>query len=284
MKWIVLPFLFCAVASGQSTLSTTDRFAYAANAGWIDLRPSAADGVRLTETCLSGNAYAANFGWIHFGDGTPSNGHSYSNASATDYGVNLAADGSLTGYAYAANVGWIALEQTQGKPKLNLLTGKITGHVHGANFGWIVLDTNATDLVSQFLARPDTDGDAIADAWEQLHFANLTTASGSSNGDGDTQTDLQEYEAGTDPKDAASSFRIVSQSLNSTRTLASIQFTSSPGRLYRVEHDADLLGPWSDSPLGVFAPDNGPLTSKQVVLPGSAVHFIRAVAIKPLQP
>lgn len=45
---------------------------------------------------------AANFGWIDPGDGAPANGHTYSNTSATDFGVNLAASGALTGYAYAA--------------------------------------------------------------------------------------------------------------------------------------------------------------------------------------
>jgi hypothetical protein len=82
---------FAGGAVASSTISTTDRHAYAANAGWIDFRPTAGDGVRVDETFLSGYAYAANFGWIHLGDGSPENGHSYSNNSSSDYGVNLAA-------------------------------------------------------------------------------------------------------------------------------------------------------------------------------------------------
>ncbi len=58
-------------ASGhaQSTISPTDRYAYAANAGWIDFRVSAPDGVRVSDTCLAGLAYGANFGFIDLGNG-----------------------------------------------------------------------------------------------------------------------------------------------------------------------------------------------------------------------
>lgn len=153
MNRITILLSCIATASGQSTVSPSASFAHAANAGWIDFRAGAGDGVRLTETFLSGKAYAANLGWIDCGDGSPSNGHSYSNATTGDFGVNLAADGTLSGAAYAANLGWISFEQTHGKPKLNLLTG----HAHAANAGWIALDTAFSDLATLFIARPDTD-------------------------------------------------------------------------------------------------------------------------------
>jgi hypothetical protein len=51
----IFAFLFLAMsASASSTISATDRFAHAANAGWIDFRPSAGDGVRIEETHLAG--------------------------------------------------------------------------------------------------------------------------------------------------------------------------------------------------------------------------------------
>lgn len=282
MKRAIIILSCIATASGQSTVSPSAHFAYAANAGWIDFRVSSGDGIRLTETFLSGKAYAANFGWIDFGDGSPSSGHSYSNASASDFGVNLAADGALTGAAYAANLGWISFEQTHGKPKLSLLTGQITGYAYASNAGWIALDTPFSDLVTLFITRPDTDGDGITDAWEMLHFANLLAAGPSSNADGDPATDLQEYEAGTDPQDPDSSFRIVSHSFASGGTMATLTFTSAPGRLYRIEHDTDLQGPWTDSALGLFAPDAGPLTTKATAVSGGPLRFVRAVSVKPL--
>ena len=74
-------------AAAQSTISTTDKYAYAANAGWIDFRTSAADGVRVADTFLTGFAYGANFGYLSFGSPTgPANGHTYSNTTAGDFG------------------------------------------------------------------------------------------------------------------------------------------------------------------------------------------------------
>ena len=137
-------------AAAQSTISPTDKSAYAANSGWIDFRTSAANGVVATETCLAGKAYAANFGWIDLGDGSPVNGHTYSNASTTDFGVNLAASGALTGYAYAANVGWINFEQTYGQPRLNFLTGSARAFRRGR--GWIPPSRHAV------AACPDSRG------------------------------------------------------------------------------------------------------------------------------
>ena len=285
MHRIALPFLICAgSAAAQSTVSSAASFAHAANAGWIELRPSAADGVQLSETYLSGKAYAANFGWIDLGDGSPENGHAYSNTSGGDHGVNLAADGSLSGYAYAANIGWIVFEQVHGKPKLDLLTGAITGHAYAPNAGWIALDTAVSDLVTLVLLRPDSDGDGIADAWEELHFDNLTTATALSDSDGDGASDLEEYEAGSDPENAGSLFRIVSHSFGSGGSSIALTFTTFPGRLYRLEHDADLSGPWTDSPLGTFSPDTGDLTKRQFVIPGGGARFVRAIAVKPLEP
>ena len=62
-KSLSFVFAFLAMsASASSTISATDRFAHAANAGWIDFRPEGTHGVRVDESFLSGYAYAANFG------------------------------------------------------------------------------------------------------------------------------------------------------------------------------------------------------------------------------
>lgn len=267
----------------QSTISPADRYAYSANAGWVDFRPSAADGVRVTETYLSGKAYAANFGWIDLGDGSPDNGYAYTNSSATDCGINLAVDGSLTGFAYAANVGWITFEQVHGQPKLNFLTGKFSGLIYSANLGWISLDTSFTDLLASTIAYPDTDNDCIADAWEKKYFGNLGVASDTTDFDHDGQSDVAEYEADTVPNNPASRFRIISQNYNDDHTKNELVFTTSPSRLYRIEHDTDLSGPWPDSEYGTFAPDAGASTSRTLVFPAGVSRFFRAVAIRPLQ-
>jgi hypothetical protein len=287
---LVFPFALMALALasrtlGQSTISTSDHFVYSANTGWIDLRPSAANGVRLTETYLSGYAYSGNIGWIHFGDGSPNNGHTYANSSRTDYGVNLDKLGNLTGYAYSANVGWINFEQVRGSARLNFRTGKITGHAYGANIGWISLDTPSSDLLASTIACPDSDGDGIADAYEMLNFWNLTTANANSDADGDGHSDSQEYLAGTDPQDREDSLRITRQNFDMAAEKASFTFTSNPNRLYTIESNTSLSGPWEDSNLGTIQPSAGTTTSPGFVrLEEDPKRFFRVVAHKPLQP
>lgn len=277
---ILFPLFGILPLAAQSTISTVDNYAYSANAGWIDFRPSAVSGAVATDTYLTGHAYAANFGWISLGSGTPDNEHTFSNSSATDYGVNIAPDGKLAGYAYAANIGWIVFEQSHGKPELDLCTGKFTGFAYSANIGWIPLDTPSSDLVSPSLLRPDSDSDGIADGWEELHFGNLTTATATSDRDGDGQSDLNEYHAGTEPGNASSSLRILSQSYPSD-TQAIFTFSMVSTRRYRVEYDDDLAPPWTDSPLGTFKPPGrGSALANISGLPADAPRrFFRVVAV-----
>jgi hypothetical protein len=132
----------CAAAT---TIDAANHYAYGANLGWIDWRGDTANGAVVGLQVCSGNIYSANVGWINLGDGTPVNGQTYLNNSATDFGVNRDAAGNLRGYAYGANIGWIAFEAT-GAPKMDLLTGNFSGYAYSANGGWISL-SNATAYV-----------------------------------------------------------------------------------------------------------------------------------------
>jgi hypothetical protein len=280
----ILVFAFLALsAMASSTISATDRFAHAANAGWIDFRPSAGDGVRIEERHLSGYAYAANFGWIHFGDGSPENGYAYTNTSSTDYGVNLTPDGSLSGLAYSANIGWITFEQHWGQPRLDYSTGRFSGHAHATNAGWIALDTPFSGLVASSIAAPaDADGDGISDAWEMEHFEKLTLSSVSTDADGDGVSDHQEYLAGTDPLDAASHLRIVSHNHDKDNTRTSLEFTTAPNRLYAIQQ-GDLKDKWIDAGFGLVTPEPGTTTTRTFVHPPASKLFFRVQAWKPLQ-
>ena len=272
-----------APATAQtSTISPTARYAYAANAGWIDFRLDTPDGVRVTDTCLSGYAYAANFGFLSFGNGAPTNGHTYSQNTAADSGVNFSPIGHLTGYAYAANVGWIQFEQTYGQPRINLLTGQFTGHAYSANLGWIALDTGFSDLLTTTIHRPDTDGDGMSDFWERLHFNNLPTATASTDSDGDGSSDAAEYTAGTDPRDPTSRLRILTHLYNSSQTQANFTFTTVPTRLYRMEYDADLLGLWTNSALGLITPTGSVTAAALTDLSPAPRRYFRARAFQPL--
>jgi hypothetical protein len=133
------------VASAATTVDAVNNDAYGANIGWIDWRGDTANGAVVGLTVLSGNIYSANCGWINLGDGSPVNGLSYLNNSATDFGVNRDAQGNLRGYAYGANIGWISFT-TNGAPKMDLFTGNFSGYAYSANCGWISL-SNASAYV-----------------------------------------------------------------------------------------------------------------------------------------
>ena len=281
----VVALTWLAVAVADTTINPTDKYAYGANTGWWNLRPSTADGISVNESFLSGFAYGANVGWIQFGDGSPANGHTYANHSATDYGVNHDGAGNLSGYAYGANIGWInfgwAADSDALRPRIDLLSGEFTGFAYSANTGWINL--GAGYLKTDSLDCPDSDGDGIADPWERSVFGDLTTATASSDHDGDGQTDKDEYDAATDAKDPKSFSKIVSHSYDGTLTQTTVEFTTSAKRFYRLETSTDL-GTWIDSGLGTFKPGAGAATTKIFTSAEDARRYLRARALKPLQP
>jgi len=291
-----LPFLrigfigaiVCAALSGETTFDHSDKFAWSANAGWVSFRhdqPASPAGVVFGGAYLSGLAWAANTGWINFGNGSPTNGYSYANIGG-DHGVNHDGAGNLSGFAWSANTGWInfgwATTSDSNRPRVNLLTGEFSGYAWSANTGWINLGTGL--LTTQSMTDVDSDGDGIADWWEMLHFGNLTTANATSDFDGDGVPDLAEYRADTNPKDAASFLKIVSHSHDLNLTETTLEFTTTPTRLYRIEFSNDLGqdDPWTDSALGVFAPDAGESTTRIVTYPGHPRKFFRAVAVMPV--
>ena len=90
-----------SAALAQSTINTTDHFAYGANVGWCDFRPSAGVGAVLGEYVCSGSLYAANIGWISLGSGAPANQVQYKNKSATDVTYTVEWTDNLTTWSTA---------------------------------------------------------------------------------------------------------------------------------------------------------------------------------------
>ena len=142
---VVSSFIIHPSSFAATTIDAANKFAYAANLGWLDARGDTNSGAFVGLNVCSGNLYAANVGWINLGDGTPVNGLAYLNNSAADCGVNRDPAGNLRGYAYGANIGWINFEAT-GAPKMDLVTGNFSGYAYSANCGWISL-SNATAYV-----------------------------------------------------------------------------------------------------------------------------------------
>ena len=277
---------FCLLHSAfaATTIDAANRYAYAANLGWLDGVADTNNGAVIGEYVCSGYLYAANVGWINLGGGSPTNHIYYQNLSASDFGVNQDGLGNLRGYAYGANIGWINFENN-GAAKVDLKTGKLTGFAYSANCGWISL-SNAFAFVQTDTIAPgaDTDGDGIADAWEYAHFGNLTTANATSNFDGDPATDLQEYLADTNPTDATSYLRITAFSTASNGSPNALTWTSALTRCYHIHESVSLIAPvWYDSGLGLISPD-GAFTTRNATDTNAPIRFYRVQAVKPLSP
>jgi hypothetical protein len=83
----------------------------------------------------------------------------------------------------------------------------------------------------------DTDGDHIPDEWEVAHGLDATDSQDAAlDNDSDGLTNVQEYLAGTDPNDPASSLRITSCQLAPDAASVVLQFTAVSNKAYRVEY------------------------------------------------
>jgi len=119
----------------------------------------------------------------------------------------------------------------------------------------------------------DTDDDGLDDSWEFAHFNTLSTAPGD-DADGDGMTNLQEFVAGTNPRDGSSILAL--QAVKSLTTGAVHLFwPAAPGVLYQVEFREAL----DDSPWRPLGPSAAYPTSAATLVdpnPSSPSRFYRA--------
>jgi hypothetical protein len=229
-----------------STIDATNRYAYAANLGWLDCRDDTASGAVIGEYICSGCIYSANVGWLNLGSGSPTNGIYYSNISASDWGVNQDGLGNLRGYAWGANIGWINFEDT-GAPKVDLYSGKMSGLVWSANCGWISLSNAMAYVQTDTIAAGALAPDGLPIAWLLANFG-TTNIDANADPDHDGMSNLQEYLAGTDPNDGSDYLHVTSiirDNPPSTRTV--LWWTSKPTRFYAIQQTPALGGsPFAD--------------------------------------
>lgn len=190
------------ITRAASDVNSTNAYSWGVNIGWMNWQGDGANGAIVGEYVLGGFVYGANVGWINLGSYNPVNHIQYQNDSAGDFGVNLTKISStqaiLRGYAWGANIGWINFEPT-GNPTVDLTTRQLHGYAWGANVGWINVGELGVTLAADSIAPGiDTNGNGIADAFEQINFGQLGIDP-NADPDADGLTNLQEYQMGFDP-------------------------------------------------------------------------------------
>jgi hypothetical protein len=129
------------------------------------------------------------------------------------------------------------------------------------------------------LPEPDTDGDGMPDAWETANgFAPNSAADANLDADHDGMSNLAEYQAGTDPRNAASRF---TSSLTYEGDVPTVRFDAKAGRSYTVQY-SDSLGTWNK--LADIAPQafDGEVAVADPASAGQTKRFYRILT--PAQP
>jgi hypothetical protein len=92
------------------------------------------------------------------------------------------------------------------------------------------------------ISSGDTDGDGLPDDFELATGTSPSVPNDPlTDRDEDGATDLQEFVAGTDPRQASSALRI---EVTLTRDAVLLSFPSVSGKTYRVEAANTVTGPW----------------------------------------
>lgn len=94
-------------------------------------------------------------------------------------------------------------------------------------------------------APADANGDGLPDAWQIQYFGSITdpNAAPTADPDGDGMTNLQEYLAGTDPRDPQSNLRVVFE--QSAGDGFKIRFNGMAGKTYEIQYrDSLTTGVW----------------------------------------
>jgi hypothetical protein len=101
---------------------------------------------------------------------------------------------------------------------------------------------SANSSAATLTVLPDSDGDGLPDSWETTYFGTSTGASAPVDSDADGMTNLEEFQAGTDPTNASSLLRIV---LNATNS-AVLHFVVEANHGYTVQYRTNLsAGAWT---------------------------------------
>lgn len=148
---------------GGSDIDPQNKYCWGETIGWMNWRDAngVADGVVVGELeFLSGNLWGENIGWVNVGNGSGP----YLNTDATDFGVNIAANGDLSGFAWGENIGWVNFDTNVADPdqaRFDMVELRFRGYAWSENAGWINLD-DAEHFVGLGAQEPCVDNEECA--------------------------------------------------------------------------------------------------------------------------
>ena len=133
---------------------------------------------------------------------------------------------------------------------------------------------NFTVQNALFSPDPDSDADQMPDTWEQTYFGDLSQGA-NDDYDGDGQSNLSEFLAGTNPNSTSDVLRITDIAYDATTGACTLQWNSVVGKRYQVQHSPDLVTPWAS--IGTGVPPVASTTTTKIVnlTPGGLRHYFR---------
>ena len=107
--------------------------------------------------------------------------------------------------------------------------------------GQAISEAKQTDI--RMSPTVDSDGDGVADAWEQHYFGWPYFYEGTNDLDGDGQDNYHEFIADTDPSNAASRFNVALR-INTNTYHPEILFVGSTARVYQANYTDEFSTNW----------------------------------------
>ncbi|MGJ8640898.1 MAG: RCC1 domain-containing protein [Opitutaceae bacterium] len=158
--------------------------------------------------------------------------------------------------------------------------------------GWLFdsWDTDFSSVSSDltinavFIDSSTTDGDALWDGWEQKYLGGTGVSDGTIDSDGDGNLDEAEFKSGNDPLDATDYFHVMEEAVSPVDGQITLRFTTNDdlgSRRYMILYTDDLetAEPWTELPMGSFAPDPGDSTERSFDAPGAeGAYFFKVEA------
>jgi hypothetical protein len=129
--------------------------------------------------------------------------------------------------------------------------------------------------ISVFNPNADNDEDGMPSGWENQHgFDPFDPADAGLDADGDGQTNLGEYIAGTDPRNANDRFCAAQIRLAVPGPGIEVDVPAHAGRVYTLERLADLPGQnWSVAATSGVVPGDGNLTLVDTAPPSDKAFY-----------